>query len=84
MLQKTIDVSEELDSWIKDQVRDEGFEDESAYIQALIERDRRSRAAEQDLRQMIHTGLKSGRGSATKADIQARVEARLSIASSEY
>lgn len=76
-VRKTITVTEKQDKWIKAQIANGEFTNDSEYIRALVRRDQERKSSVATLRQAIQEGLDSGDSGKTVPEIMAQVEARL-------
>ncbi|MEM8589350.1 MAG: type II toxin-antitoxin system ParD family antitoxin [Pseudomonadota bacterium] len=76
-VRKTITVTEKQDKWIKAQISNGEFTNDSEYIRALVRRDQERKSSVAALRQAIQEGLDSGDSGKAVPEIMAQVEARL-------
>ncbi len=77
MTRKTITISDTMEHWVKAQIENGRYGNDSEYFRDLIRRDQERRQAEHDLRALIREGLDSGISDASISDIKDRVEQRL-------
>lgn len=77
MTRKTITISSSMEDWVKAQIENGRYGNDSEYFRDLIRRDQDRRQAEHDLRALIDEGIHSGVSNASVSDIKERVEQRL-------
>ena len=77
MMRKTITIPDAMEQWVKAQIADGRYGNDSEYFRDLIRRDQERRLAEDKLRLQIKEGLNSGLSDSTIPDIMNRVEARM-------
>jgi antitoxin ParD1/3/4 len=77
MMRKTITISDAMDEWVKTQIKNGRYGNDSEYFRDLIRRDQDKRQAEHDLLAIIQEGIDSGVSTSTVHDIMKRVEDRL-------
>lgn len=75
-VRKTITLTSSLDRWIKTQIADGGFTNDSEYIRDLVRRDQARKRDTLTLKAAIAEGLASGDSSMSVADIWSKAEAR--------
>jgi len=75
-VRKTITLTSSLDRWIKTQIADGGFTNDSEYIRDLVRRDQARKRDTLTLKAAIAEGLASGDSSISVADIWSKAEAR--------
>lgn len=79
MLRKTITVTEQQDVWIKNQVEQGLYGNDSEYIRSVIRQEMERNQAEQKLKAMIQTAEESGMSSKTPSEIWHDVLAKQSV-----
>ena len=79
-IRKTITLSDTQESWIKRQIAQGGFTNDSEYIRDLVRRDQEGQAKLAGLRQAIAEGLGSGVSDRSLDDIWAEAEKRSAAA----
>lgn len=77
MLRKTITIPDAMDGWIKAQIENGRYGNDSEYFRDLIRRDQDRRMAEKELFSLIQEGINSGVSDHTVHDIMERVESKL-------
>lgn len=77
MMRKTITIPGAMEDWIKAQIAEGSYSNDSEYVRDLIRRDQERKSALNDLRGLIEEGLESGVSSSSVTDIMQRVETRL-------
>ena len=77
MMRKTITIPDAMDEWVKAQIENGRYGNDSEYFRDLIRHDQDRRLAEQELRSLIQEGLDSGVSQNTVPEIMQRVEDRL-------
>ena len=77
MMRKTITIPNAMDEWVKAQIENGRYGNDSEYFRDLIRRDQDRRLAERELRSLMQEGLDSGTSQNTVPDIMKRVEDRL-------
>lgn len=75
-VRKTITLTSSLNEWIKSQIMDGGFTNDSEYIRDLLRRDQTRKRDTQTLKAAIAEGLVSGDSSKSVADIWSKAEDR--------
>ncbi len=78
-VRKTLTFSDQQDQWIKAQIKDGDFTNESEYIRHLIRQDQERKAKLQDLRAAIQEGIDSGVSNRPVSEVMRAVEERLGI-----
>ena len=78
-IRKTITLTEKQDEWIKVQITNGDFTNDSEYLRDLVRRDQEQNARFQTLKAAIQEGLNSGVGNKTVNDIMEEVETRLGV-----
>lgn len=76
-VRKTITLTDQQDKWIKAQISNGEFTNDSEYIRHLVRRDQDRKSKLAALRHAIREGLESGPSGKTVPEIMAQVEARL-------
>ena len=76
-VRKTITLTEKQDEWIKSQIKNGGFTNESEYIRDLVRRDQNRNAEFLATKAAIEHGFKSGISEMDVADIMREVEDRM-------
>lgn len=76
-VRKTITLTDKQNDWIKGQIANGDFTNDSEYIRDLVRRDQEQRAKLLALKEAIREGLDSGESDKTVSQIMAHVEARL-------
>ncbi|GAB5347950.1 type II toxin-antitoxin system ParD family antitoxin [Alteriqipengyuania sp. 357] len=79
-IRKTITLSDTQDAWIKRQIAEGGFTNDSEYIRDLVRRDQEGQAKLAGLRQAIAEGLDSGVSDRSLNYIWAEAEKRSAAA----
>jgi antitoxin ParD1/3/4 len=77
MRRKTITIPNAMNEWVKAQIENGRYGNDSEYFRDLIRRDQDSHRAERELLSLIQEGLDSGASKNTVPDIMKRVEDRL-------
>lgn len=77
MLRKTITIPNAMEGWVKSQIENGRYGNDSEYFRDLIRRDQDQRQAEQELLSLIKEGINSGVSGNTVPDIMKRVESKL-------
>jgi antitoxin ParD1/3/4 len=75
-VRKTITLTSSLDEWIKKQIADGGFTNDSEYIRDLVRRDQARKQESLTLKAAIAEGLASGDSPMSVANIWSKAEAR--------
>ena len=83
MTRLTIEISDELETHIKDAVATGDHADESAYLMSLVRRDKELNAAKEELRVLIQEGIDSGESDESLEDIWQDALARHSTVAAE-
>ena len=78
-VRKTITLTEKQDEWIKGQIAQGDFTNDSEYLRDLIRRDQEQNTRFRALKEAIQEGLNSGVSNKTVNDIMEEVEARLGV-----
>jgi antitoxin ParD1/3/4 len=76
-IRKTLTFTDQQDKWIKTQIKDGDFTNESEYIRHLIREDQNRKAKLQELRSAIKEGVDSGVSNRSFAEIMKNVENQL-------
>ncbi|RZS96863.1 type II toxin-antitoxin system ParD family antitoxin [Cecembia calidifontis] len=76
-IRKTLTFTEQQDKWIKAQIKDGGFTNESEYIRHLIREDQARNKKFIRLKESIKEGIDSGISEKTVKDIMNEVQSRL-------
>jgi antitoxin ParD1/3/4 len=76
-VRKTITLTEKQDDWIKSQIKNGGFTNESEYIRYLLKRDQSQNAEVMTTKAAIEYGFKSGISEMDVLDIIKEVEDRM-------
>jgi len=76
-IRKTLTFTEQQDKWIKAQIKDGGFTNESEYIRHLIREDQARNKKFLELKASIKEGLDSGMSEKTVKEIMNEVQSRL-------
>jgi len=76
-VRKTITLTEKQDDWIKSQIKNGGFSNESEYIRGLVRRDQFQNAEFMTTKAAIEYGFKSGISEMDVPDIMKEVEDRM-------
>jgi antitoxin ParD1/3/4 len=77
MMRKTITIPDAMEEWVKTQIKNGRYGNDSEYFRDLIRRDQERRLNEEHLRGLIEDSLDSGVSEASVLDIKQRVESRL-------
>ncbi len=77
MIRKTITIPNAMEDWVKAQITNGRYVNDSEYFRDLIRRDQDKRLAEHSLRSMIKEGLDSGTSENSILDIIKSVEGKL-------
>jgi antitoxin ParD1/3/4 len=77
MMRKTITIPDAMEEWVKTQIKNGRYGNDSEYFRDLIRRDQERRLNEEHLRGLIENSLDSGISEASVLDIKQRVESRL-------
>lgn len=77
MMRKTITIPDAMEEWVKTQIKNGRYGNDSEYFRDLIRRDQERRLNEEHLRGLIKDSLDSGVSEASVLDIKQRVESRL-------
>ena len=77
MMRKTITIPGAMEDWVKAQIENGRYGNDSEYFRDLIRRDQEKRQAEHELRALIREGLDSGISNKSVPDIMREVEDRL-------
>ena len=75
-IRKTITLTDKQDDWIKAQIADGDYTNDSEYFRDLIRRDQEQKGKFRALRSAIQEGLDSGVSDRTVGEIWAAAEAR--------
>jgi len=76
-VRKTITLTDKQDKWIKAQISNGEFTNDSEYIRDLVRRDQERKSRVAALQRAIQEGVESGDSGKTVPEIMAQVEARL-------
>lgn len=76
-VRKTITLTDKQDDWIKTQIKNGGFTNESEYIRDLVRRDQNQNAEFLTAKAAIEYGFKSGISDMDVLDIMKEVEDRM-------
>jgi antitoxin ParD1/3/4 len=76
-VRKTITLTDKQDDWIKTQIRNGGFTNESEYIRDLVRRDQNQNAEFLTTKAAIEHGFKSGISDMDVPEIMKEVEDRM-------
>lgn len=76
-IRKTLTFTDQQDRWIKAQIEEGDFTNESEYIRHLIRQDQERKAKLQDLKVAIREGIDSGVSNRSVSEIMKGVEERL-------
>lgn len=76
-VRKTITLTEKQDDWIKSQIKNGGFTNESEYIRDLVRRDQSQNAEFLTTKAALEYGFKSGISDMNVPDIMKEVEDRM-------
>ncbi len=74
MIRKTITIPNKMEDWVKSQIMNGRYANDSEYFRDLIRHDQDKRLAEHNLRSMIKEGVGSGTSDNSVLDIINRVE----------
>lgn len=74
MMRKTIVISDAMDGWIKTQIKNGRYEDDSDYVRDLIRRDQDRYKAAHDMFVLVQEGMQSGISPHNVFDIMKTVE----------
>jgi len=77
MMRKTITIPDAMEEWVKTQIKNGHYGNDSEYFRDLIRRDQERRLNEEHLKGLIENSLDSGVSEASVLDIKQRVESRL-------
>ena len=78
-IRKTITLTKKQDEWIKGQIANGDFTNDSEYLRDLVRRDQEQNARFHALKAAIQEGLNSGVSNKTISDIKEEVETRLGV-----
>jgi antitoxin ParD1/3/4 len=78
-IRKTITLTEKQDEWIKAQIVNGDFTNDSEYLRDLVRRDQEQNARFLALKAAIQEGINSGVSNKTVKEIMEEVEARLGV-----
>ena len=78
-IRKTITLTEKQDEWIKAQIVNGDFTNDSEYLRDLVRRDQEQNARFLALKTAIQEGINSGVSNKTVKEIMEEVEARLGV-----
>ena len=78
-IRKTITLTKKQDEWIKGQIANGDFTNDSEYLRDLVRRDQEQNARFLALKAAIQKGMKSGVSNKTVKNIMEEVEARLGV-----
>ncbi len=78
-IRKTITLTEKQDEWIKGQIAQGDFINDSEYLRDLIRRDQEQNTRLRALKAAIQEGMNSGVSNKTVNDIMEEIEARLGV-----
>lgn len=78
-IRKTITLTEKQDEWIKTQIINGDFTNDSEYLRDLVRRDQEQNARFRSLKVAIQEGINSGVSNKTVKDIMEEVETRLGV-----
>ena len=78
-IRKTITLTKKQDEWIKGQIANGDFTNDSEYLRDLVRRDQEQNARFHALKAAIQEGLNSGVSNKTINDIKEEVETRLGV-----
>ena len=78
-IRKTITLTKKQDDWIKTQITNGDFTNDSEYLRDLVRRDQEQNARFQALKTALQEGLNSGVSNKTVNDIMEEVETRLGV-----
>ena len=78
-IRKTITLTEKQDEWIKAQIVNGDFTNDSEYLRDLVHRDQEQNARFLALKAAIQEGINSGVSNKTVKEIMEEVEARLGV-----
>ena len=78
-IRKTITLTEKQDEWIKAQIVNGDFTNDSEYLRDLVRRDQEQNAKFLALKAAIQEGINSGVSNKTVKEIMEEVEARLGV-----
>lgn len=77
VIRKTVTFTEQQDRWIKAQIQDGDFTNESEYLRHLIRQDQERKGKLQELKVAIKEGIDSGISSKTFSEILKEVEVKM-------
>ncbi len=77
VIRKTVTFTEQQDRWIKAQIEDGDFTNESEYLRHLIRQDQERKGKLQELKAAIQEGIDSGISSKTFSEILREVEVKM-------
>lgn len=77
VIRKTVTFTEQQDRWIKAQIEDGDFTNESEYLRHLIRQDQERKGKLQELKVAIQEGIDSGISSKTFSEILREVEVKM-------
>jgi len=76
-VRKTITLTDKQDKWIKAQIAQGDFTNDSEYIRDLVRRDQEQNARFRALKDAVQGGIESGDSRKTVTELMKEVEARL-------
>ncbi len=77
VIRKTVTFTEQQDRWIKAQIQEGDFTNESEYLRHLIRQDQERKGKLQELKVAIQEGIDSGISSKTFSEILNEVEVKM-------
>lgn len=77
MMRKTITITDAMEEWVKSQILNGRYGNDSEYFRDLIRKDQDRSLAKNELRSLIQEGLDSGVSTSSVPDIMKRVEEKL-------
>ncbi|MEP2153449.1 MAG: type II toxin-antitoxin system ParD family antitoxin [Roseobacter sp.] len=77
MMRKTITIPNAMEEWIKAQIAEGSYGNDSEYVRDLIRRDQERKSSVKQLQALIDEGLSSGISPHSVSDIMQRVESRM-------
>lgn len=77
VIRKTVTFTDQQDRWIKTQIEEGDFTNESEYLRHLIRQDQERKGKLQELKVAIQEGIDSGISSKTFSEILREVEVKL-------
>lgn len=77
MTRKTITITAQMDTWVKEQVESGRYGNDSEYFRDLVRKDRDRYAGEAELGRMVDAAESRGMSDRTPAEIWADAEARV-------